>query len=156
MKVPRLGGSIRAIAASLLPQPQQWGIQAMSVTYTTAHSNAGFLPHWVRPGIKPASSWILVGFVSTELQRELRCKLILTEQWPEGHGDHQPLFQPSFVHRKHQLALWPWNLADEAPLTWRLLFQCVKTPAFGVPVVVQWLTNQTRNHEVSGSIPALA
>ena len=26
----------------------------------------------------------------------------------------------------------------------------------GVPVVVQWLTNLTRNHEVAGSIPALA
>ena len=26
----------------------------------------------------------------------------------------------------------------------------------GVPVVVQWLTNPTRNHEVSGSITALA
>ena len=26
----------------------------------------------------------------------------------------------------------------------------------GVPVVVQWFTNPTRNHEVAGSIPALA
>ena len=26
----------------------------------------------------------------------------------------------------------------------------------GVPVVVQWLTNLTRNHEVVGSIPGLA
>ena len=26
----------------------------------------------------------------------------------------------------------------------------------GVPIVVQWLTNPTRNHEVVGSIPALA
>ena len=26
----------------------------------------------------------------------------------------------------------------------------------GVPIVAQWLTNPTRNHEVSGSIPALA
>ena len=25
-----------------------------------------------------------------------------------------------------------------------------------VPVVAQWLTNQTRNHEVKGSIPGLA
>ena len=27
---------------------------------------------------------------------------------------------------------------------------------FGVPIVAQWLTNLTRNHEVAGSIPALA
>ena len=26
----------------------------------------------------------------------------------------------------------------------------------GVPVVAQWLTNPTRNHEISGSIPGLA
>ena len=26
----------------------------------------------------------------------------------------------------------------------------------GVPVVAQWLTNPTRNHEVMGSIPGLA
>ena len=26
----------------------------------------------------------------------------------------------------------------------------------GVPIVVQWLTNPTRNHEVVGSVPALA
>ena len=27
---------------------------------------------------------------------------------------------------------------------------------WGVPVMVQWLTNPTRNHEVAGSVPALA
>jgi len=26
----------------------------------------------------------------------------------------------------------------------------------GVPIMAQWLTNPTRNHEVVGSIPALA
>ena len=29
-------------------------------------------------------------------------------------------------------------------------------PNRGVPVVVQWLMNPTRNHEVTGSIPDLA
>ena len=32
----------------------------------------------------------------------------------------------------------------------------VKNSISGVPVVAQWLTNPTRNHEVAGSIPALA
>ena len=31
-----------------------------------------------------------------------------------------------------------------------------KKDKIGVPVVAQWLTNPTRNHEVEGSIPALA
>ena len=46
------------------PQPQQHLTPAASATYTTAHSSAGSLTHWVRPGIKPVSSWILVRFVS--------------------------------------------------------------------------------------------
>ena len=33
------------------------------LTYTTAHGNAGSPTHWARPGIKPASSWILVQFI---------------------------------------------------------------------------------------------
>ena len=32
----------------------------------------------------------------------------------------------------------------------------LKIMYFGVPVVVQWLTNPTRNHEVAGLIPGLA
>ena len=65
------GGPIGAVAAGphhthsnatsklcLLPPPQ-------------LHSNAGFLTHWARPGTKPASSWIPVGFVTPEPQWEL-------------------------------------------------------------------------------------
>jgi len=40
------------------------GIQVASATYTTAQSNAGFLTHWSRPEIEPASSWMLAGFVN--------------------------------------------------------------------------------------------
>ena len=46
-------------------------IQALSATYTTVHRNARSFTHWVRPGIDPTSSWILVGFISTELWWEL-------------------------------------------------------------------------------------
>ena len=34
--------------------------------------------------------------------------------------------------------------------------QTFKNAEAGVPIVVQWLTNPTRNHEVAGSVPALA
>ena len=57
-------------------QPQQHRIWAVSVTYTTAHSNIGSLTHWARPRFKPASSWMLVNFVSTEPQRELQSCLL--------------------------------------------------------------------------------
>ena len=32
----------------------------------------------------------------------------------------------------------------------------LKEGHLGVPIVTQWLMNPTRNHEVAGSIPALA
>ena len=53
-------------------QPLQCRIQATSVTYTTAHSNARSLTHLVRPGIKPATSRFLVGFFSAAPQWELQ------------------------------------------------------------------------------------
>ena len=31
----------------------------------------------------------------------------------------------------------------------------LKKKGTGVPIVAQWLTNLTRNHEVAGSVPAL-
>ena len=37
------------------------------MTYTTACGNA---THWVKPGFKPTSSWILVVFITPEPQRE--------------------------------------------------------------------------------------
>ena len=39
--------------------------------YTTAHGNTRSLTHWARPGIKPATSWFLVGFISAAPQWEL-------------------------------------------------------------------------------------
>ena len=71
------------------PQPQPCRIRAMSATHTTVHSNARAPTHWARPGIEPASSWILVGFVSTEPRWELLVIVLLrvwnrtTEKWKE-------------------------------------------------------------------------
>ena len=54
-----------------MPRPQQCRIRAASATYTTAHSNARSLTHQARPGLEPATSWFLVGFVSAAPQWEL-------------------------------------------------------------------------------------
>ena len=59
---------IRAATTSLHHSHQIW---AESATYTIAHGNTRSLTHWVGPGIKPASSWMLVRFVSAEPQRKL-------------------------------------------------------------------------------------
>ena len=58
-------------SCSCQPQPQQRQIWASSATYTAAHGNAGCLTHWMRPGIKPTSSWILVRLISAEPRGEL-------------------------------------------------------------------------------------
>ena len=60
-----------------MPQPQQCKIWALSATYTIAHSNTKYLTHWVRPRIKLSSSWILVGFITSEPQWELLQMIIL-------------------------------------------------------------------------------
>ena len=63
------------------PQPQQRGIRAVSVTYTIAHGSTEPLTHWVRPGIRPTSLWILVRFVTTEPQWELKSVLSNEIHW---------------------------------------------------------------------------
>ena len=63
MEFPRLGVN-QSCSHQPMPQPQQCRIWDTSGTYTTAHNNVGSLTHWVRPGIKPTSSWMLVGLVN--------------------------------------------------------------------------------------------
>ena len=57
-------GSNQSWSHQPIPQPQQHKIQAASATYTIAHGNAGSLTYWARPGIEPASSCMLVRFIS--------------------------------------------------------------------------------------------
>ena len=42
------------------------------------------------------------------------------------------------------------------PIKWEVIVCVIKNSLCGVPVVAQRLTNPTRNHEVSGSVPGLA
>ena len=90
-------GRIRATAAGL-----QHRIWATSVTYTTAHGNARFLTHWARAGIKPATSWFLVGFLSTEPQREL--------------------LYFSFVNVLYVIDHHPWELRMNPTWSWCMIF----------------------------------
>ena len=60
---PAAYGSSQArgwIELQLLATATQHKIWATSVTYTTTHSNAESLAHWMRPGFEPASSWLLL------------------------------------------------------------------------------------------------
>ena len=70
-----------------------------SETYTTAHGNTGSPTHGARPGIEPAASWILVGFVSAAPQWELQTKYLTRTSSLRGHislrgGLTQPHLSP--------------------------------------------------------------
>ena len=64
-------GLNRSFSCQPTPQPWQRGIQLMSVTYITARCKDRSRTHWVGPGTKTTSSWLLVRFISTEPQGEL-------------------------------------------------------------------------------------
>ena len=98
-----------------MPQPQQHRIWATSATYTTAHSNTGSLTYWMRPGIEPATSSFLVGFVnhwattgtpifSILVDLQYSVNICCTAKWP-SHTCIYILFLTSssiMFHRK-----WP-------------------------------------------------
>ena len=62
-------GQIRAIAAGLGHSHSNTRSEAN--LQATPHLIGGSLTHWARPGIEPASSWILVGVATTEPQQNL-------------------------------------------------------------------------------------
>ena len=90
---PQTRGCIKAAAASLYHSHSNSGIWASSMTYTPVHGNTGSLTHWVRPGIKPTTSWILVGFITTEPQWEI--------WWNENgysYNDFLPYFHYIYIY----------------------------------------------------------
>ena len=108
-----------------MPQSQQCGIWAASATYTTAHHNAGSLTHWVRPGIKPASSWMLVKFVSAEPRWELPSQILYMIC----------KIKKFFLNHKTMVHQWYWNYK----------YTDCENLNFGVPVLAQgkriWLVS---------------
>ena len=70
MEVPRVG------VKSELQLPAYATARAtrdLSCIFNLHHGNAAGSPtHWARPGIEPASSWLLVGFVTAQPWQELR------------------------------------------------------------------------------------
>ena len=61
----------RAVPLAYVVSQARGQIRALADHLHHSHSNAGSLTHRARPGTEPASSWILVRFVSAESQQEL-------------------------------------------------------------------------------------
>ena len=82
-----------------------WDPSCICDLHHTAHTNARSLTHWARPGIKPASSWLLVRFVTAEPQWELQgLPISYLPAWDTSHAatmkeiclkPHSSLFQHS-------------------------------------------------------------
>ena len=70
---PSTRGRIRVVAAGLHHTHSNSG----SETHATAHGNAESITHQARSGIEPVSSWISVGFLTTEPWWELHFYCIL-------------------------------------------------------------------------------
>ena len=114
-----------ALAAYGSSQARGW-IRAIANSLCQSHSNAWSLTHWARPGIEPASSWMLVRFVSAEPQWELPQMQSLKE--PICHG---PIF--SIVSKnlwlltrpgtqagfKAGVALWESDFRGLLPGVWK-------------------------------------
>ena len=65
-------GQIWAVAAGYATTTTMQDPSPTYATYTIAQGNAGSLTDWVRPEIKPISSWMLVRFATTERQVEFQ------------------------------------------------------------------------------------
>jgi len=79
-----LFGLFRAVSAAYeCSQARSW-IRAIAASIHHSHSNAESLTHWARPGIEPASSWMIVRFIS--LNHNGNSKILLwfmsTSVWP--------------------------------------------------------------------------
>ena len=113
MEVRRLGFNW---SCSHQTQPQPRRIWAMSVTYSTAHGNARSLSRWLRPGIKPTTSWFLVEFVSAVPWQELMLSSYLNDLL-KYHLKEQYMrcTQSPYLYKKHHsalplcLVLWVWG-----------------------------------------------
>ena len=83
-------GIIRAVATGLRQSLSNARSQPRLQPTRQLMGNTGSLTHWARPGIKPATSWFLVEFVSTAPRWELhfggffRWKLLCLERMDNG------------------------------------------------------------------------
>ena len=119
---------IRAAAVGLCPQPQQCKIWAASVTYTAAYSNAGSLTDWARPGIKPTSSLIRVGFLThwatIETPRNDIWLLHIHLPPQKSRGHHSPLILLTvFYFGGLYFKNWPlWDMLAQGMFSWYKLY----------------------------------
>ena len=68
MEVPRLGVKSELQLPAYTTAPEMPDPSHICDLHHSSRQHTGSLTHWLRPGIKPATSWFLVGFVSAAPQ----------------------------------------------------------------------------------------
>ena len=89
-------------------QTRGW-IEAIAAGLHHSHSNASSFTRWARPGIKPASSWFLVRFISTAPQWEL-LKNSMMFKWGKTMGLNS-------VEAWSPLQSYPFSIHSNLPST---------------------------------------
>jgi len=155
MEVPRLEVKLELQLPAYTTATATWD-RATSVTYTTAHGNAGSLSHWVRPGIKPASSCMLFRFVSAEPWREFH-ELLISYLWDRVPVYLSWLLFSVLLMLWHLGPCWPWK---DCPSQGQPIPRDGKWLTYEHVCIIQ--TPQNRAHipttsflELSHSVPSL-
>ena len=132
-------GRTRAVATSHSHSSAR--SQASSVTYTTAHGNAGSLTHWATPELEPASSQILVRFITAEPRWELPLSVSLSTQ-RKGTRQFKLTFTRKFSMKTDIISdicyvqcPWPKKLKWDTQLVYKPVFPFWHT---GFETAGQW------------------
>ena len=148
-----------------MPEPQQHWIRAATATYTAAFSNAGSLTYWARPGMEPESLQTLhlvlnllshnrrshtpvptqSSYCSLTYLTYTTCAVGIKHDINPDLMELEILEEARYVDWSYDKSIWRVSLKIRADKKWNV----------GVPVVAQWLTNPTRNHEDLDLIPGL-
>ena len=96
MDIPRLGVELEMQLPNYTTATAMPDLSCICNLHHSSRQNARSLTHWERPGIEPASWWILVGFISTELQWELPLYAFLKHKFSNIHkNSKQSLIIPA-------------------------------------------------------------
>ena len=146
VEVPRLGVELEL----QLPVYATWDPSCIcNVHHSSQQCQIRSLIYWVRPGIKPSSSQILVRFVNTEPRQELQeCFTFTIKSWEGGeNGSKYPsalcMIRAAAVFMKHRVCHgcnWEFGWRDG----WNPYCEQLRMPSWGVGIFPGFVGYQQR------------
>ena len=126
MEVARLGVESELQLLAYVTAMAMWD-PSLSSTYTRAHGNARSLTYWARPGIEPASSWILSRFLTTEPWWELLNAVFNSKQAQSLYQEAEATLSIFMDLAVMKLHLYDISLPDTPCLLLNILMEEVMT-----------------------------